>query len=220
MSSSMPNKGGAAGSASVPAPVARDPARSIKDLIDVRTGKFAGIIKDMDDFEAVEKEHARLLNERYKPTHDDSLEHFISPNALYPTTREERITLVGELFEAIVDFTSLEKETYQTKRVRAFSDIQVEIIAWTVLVRSFSFRNSSCQYERLLTHCLLQKAIKEVHDRKLGIPPWAGEDKTDWYYERFYSFADRFLAVRESLRVRFPSLLLSHSSAMANVHIS
>jgi len=47
-----------------------------------------------------------------------------------------------------------------------------------------------------------------VHDGKLGIPPWAGEDKTDWYYERFYSFADRFLAVRESLRVRL--LLFSY----------
>jgi len=131
-SKAVQSNGGAAGSASVPAPAA---ARSIKDLINVRTGRFAGIIQDMDDFQAVEKEHAQLLNEMYRPTHEESLDHFISPNALYPTTREEHVALIGELFEAIVDFEAVEKETYQTKRVRAFSDIQVEIIAWTVLVR-------------------------------------------------------------------------------------
>ncbi|KAK4445976.1 hypothetical protein QBC34DRAFT_383648 [Podospora aff. communis PSN243] len=149
-------------------PVARKPTR---DLVKERTRIYTGLIPNRQELEKRRSELQALNNVDIQ--RDGSLD------ADYPKegSAQER-KCHEDLFKAITDFSNIveEEKHFQMKRVRMLSDMEVEIIAWDLLI-----------------------AVRNAHCGKLGFEARAWN--REWSHDSYDTFTARFSDVLKVCRI-------------------
>lgn len=97
-----------------------------------------------------------------------------------------------------------DKSHFQVDRLKALSEIEMEVLAWEVLVSGPSAeRRAPCLFHRYLTIVTNIGCHRERPQwpPRVTKPPAGGDRAKTWSYKSFGTFGARFAAVRDACRV-------------------
>lgn len=143
-------------------------------------------------------EHAYKLDQELRTLNDQRHNKAGATCADMPPTDAAWQQLKNELFFAITNCSSMiEKPTNpQVKKVQGLRNVEVEVIAWKILV-SYKQSHSSSAYlaSFLIMRSPTQEAIKHGQSGNIGIPG------PNYHYGAFDTFHARFDAVKNAVQV-------------------
>lgn len=128
----------------------------------------------------------------------------------FPHSPEAKMVHAYQLWEAMVDYSDYieardNKNHFQVDRLKALSEVEMEVLAWELLVRSakttYPVPNA--------TDTRPKKATENAHLGTLGftVTSDSADRKRTWRYSRFGSFGARFEKVKEACRVSPPQII-------------
>ena len=107
---------------------------SLSQLLKDKSHQWRGIIKDDNEFKS--------LKDEFRRCNDNTGRTKVEMSKDIPQTLKQKHQLVRQLFEAIVDFSTVKesesRKRHQVDRIRALSNVEVEMISWDLLVRQTS----------------------------------------------------------------------------------